>query len=317
MTRQRWGTFAVADHLSTRAFITEVFLYNRLVIPYPPSPEERVRWKDNKWAPGLLEDCLDILNKADLVEQVEWTEAKKEEFKSHYQLARQVSYDAMQTTRLILAMNKDIPPDVWPVAAYPNPQTFAKEFASDDKQEAAYPDPQTLAKEFVSMEEIWRRLEKFQTEERQKRTERLGWLLGHSFLVPSNELRNDLYLLREAVDLVSTDEFQEYRIKLYEWQDRIITDNTSDEDAIKQMQGYLKRYNAVAKKKGYRMKEKFAYTVVAKNLVGLVPGPLAVVPKLLIDTHNFVKFEQGSTMSGPQYEAAAMFHSIHKHFGWH
>jgi hypothetical protein len=32
-----WGTFSVKDHLRERAFVAEVLLYDRLVIPRPPT----------------------------------------------------------------------------------------------------------------------------------------------------------------------------------------------------------------------------------------------------------------------------------------
>lgn len=46
MPRELWGTFSVADHLRERAFVAEILLYDRLVIPVPPDDEERGRWED-------------------------------------------------------------------------------------------------------------------------------------------------------------------------------------------------------------------------------------------------------------------------------
>lgn len=50
MSRERWGTFSVKDHQRKRAFVAETLLYDRLIIPYPPNPEERKRWSEQKWA---------------------------------------------------------------------------------------------------------------------------------------------------------------------------------------------------------------------------------------------------------------------------
>ncbi len=314
MSRQRWGTFSVTDHLHTRAFFSEVFLYDRLVIPYPPNDDERKRWRASKWAPGLLEDCLETLG--NLAVPAPWTESRKQEFNSRYTLAQEASFDTkvladaqeqgakdpMYITRQILTELKEFPPDVWPVAAYPSREQFAEEFELKDSQLT----------------------EGVKPEDGQGRAERLGWLLGHRFLAPANEMRNDLYLLQEAIKLASTDEFQAYRAKLYEWQDGIIRDNTSDEDALEEMQKLLEKYNTVAQARHRERQEKFIYTVVAPSALSVAPLVLPALPAALLVSagiflsfHNFTKFEREPAVLTGKYEAAAMFHDIYKHFGWH
>jgi hypothetical protein len=61
MGKQVWGTFSVKDHSDPRAFIAEVMLYDRLVIPKPPNATERARWEELGWAPERLESILEIL----------------------------------------------------------------------------------------------------------------------------------------------------------------------------------------------------------------------------------------------------------------
>lgn len=36
MARERWGAFSVIDHKNTAAYVPEVLLYDKLVIPVPP-----------------------------------------------------------------------------------------------------------------------------------------------------------------------------------------------------------------------------------------------------------------------------------------
>src|SRR5271166_1108642 len=55
MGKQVWGTFSVKDHCDLRAFVAEVMLYDRLVIPVPPNATERARWEDLGWDPARLE----------------------------------------------------------------------------------------------------------------------------------------------------------------------------------------------------------------------------------------------------------------------
>ena len=40
MKTEIWGTFSVKDHLRRRPFVAEVLLYDRLMIPRPPTPQE-------------------------------------------------------------------------------------------------------------------------------------------------------------------------------------------------------------------------------------------------------------------------------------
>ncbi|HEX2746014.1 MAG TPA: hypothetical protein VHN16_16650 [Streptosporangiaceae bacterium] len=54
MTRQIWGCYSVADHLERRAFVADLLLYDRLVVP-TPSADDLDRW-DKQWDPALQTD---------------------------------------------------------------------------------------------------------------------------------------------------------------------------------------------------------------------------------------------------------------------
>ena len=61
--RERWGAFSVRDHVSNAPFVSEVLLYDRLVIPVP-DPEDKMSeasWTNEGWKPELLHECLDVL----------------------------------------------------------------------------------------------------------------------------------------------------------------------------------------------------------------------------------------------------------------
>ena len=68
-----WGTFSVRDHLRERPFLAEVLLYDRLVIPIPPTEEhvEWERWEQNNWNPQRLKELLPVLG--EIAYPVEWT----------------------------------------------------------------------------------------------------------------------------------------------------------------------------------------------------------------------------------------------------
>jgi hypothetical protein len=63
MDWELWGTFSVGDHLRRRAFVADVLLYDRLVVPTPPAsePEEEKRWVDMGWEPEHQRKLLDLL----------------------------------------------------------------------------------------------------------------------------------------------------------------------------------------------------------------------------------------------------------------
>jgi hypothetical protein len=44
MTIELWGTFSVRDHLVDRAFVADVLLYDRLVIPTLPEHTPETGW---------------------------------------------------------------------------------------------------------------------------------------------------------------------------------------------------------------------------------------------------------------------------------
>lgn len=101
--RERWGTFSVRDHVSDAPFVTEVLLYDRLVIPVPdPDDSQAVEyWKKENWQPELLTECLDVLRvkteKDDgLALTVPWDASKRKRFRSQ-----------MSTSAALAAQNRD------------------------------------------------------------------------------------------------------------------------------------------------------------------------------------------------------------------
>jgi len=80
MGKQVWGTFSVKDHCDLRAFVAEVMLYDRLVIPVPPNATERARWEDLGWDPARLEKALEILGGRAFA--VSWDELRQASWKN-------------------------------------------------------------------------------------------------------------------------------------------------------------------------------------------------------------------------------------------
>src|SRR6266436_8644595 len=77
MARQIWGCYAVADHKEPRAFVADVLLYERLVVPVPPpdDPQELNRWERRRWDPKRQAELLKILGS--VAETVPWSARRR------------------------------------------------------------------------------------------------------------------------------------------------------------------------------------------------------------------------------------------------
>ena len=82
MARQVWGTFSVKDHCAPNAFVAEVMLYDRLVVPRPPDENERIRWRNEGWNPDLLDKLLSILGERAYV--IDWDAIRQEKWRSRF-----------------------------------------------------------------------------------------------------------------------------------------------------------------------------------------------------------------------------------------
>ena len=136
MSRERWGTFSVVDHQHQRAFVADVLLYDRLIIPFPSGAEERARWISIGWDPDRLDQNLKILGNTAI--RVPWDQQKRDVFETRFAAAKRAAFDTknlahakqsnldpFHVTRTLLAHEflPDLPKGVskvWPLAAYPS-----------------------------------------------------------------------------------------------------------------------------------------------------------------------------------------------------
>lgn len=150
MSRERWGTFSVVDHQRPRAFVTEVLLYDRLIIPIPSDAEERARWTSIGREPDRLDQNLELLG--DTAIRVRWDQQKRDAFKTRFAAAKAAAFDTknltqakqstldpLYVTRILLAHEflPDLPKGVskvWPLAAYPSFSKYQEDTALEDEQ---------------------------------------------------------------------------------------------------------------------------------------------------------------------------------------
>ena len=55
--KQVWAAYAVTDHLAKKAFVADVMLYDRLVIPVP-APDDHARWQAQSGPSGSFKSIL-------------------------------------------------------------------------------------------------------------------------------------------------------------------------------------------------------------------------------------------------------------------
>jgi hypothetical protein len=296
-------------------FVSDVLLYDRLVIPVPDtsdhSADTQKYWA--QWQPDEQAECLEILklktDKEDgLALTVPWGSSQRERFRNRMStavaLARQeqdpgatLYIDPFEMTAELLKyeFSPALPQGVakaWKVAAYSSGEAFEGDIRSirDDAV-------------------------------RSKRCElqrRLAAEIRTRFLTPAEPDPNH-ELLKRAVDLVNTDEFRLKREAFYKWQENIIEENIEDEKALEELAQLLDEYNTVTKKGFETVKERFLFTIlpVGLSLTGAILSH-STVPIILsaagaaVEFARFCRFDRKPSISSGDFDAAAMIHDARK-----
>ena len=308
-SRQRWGTFSVADHLLASPFVADVLLYDQLIIPIPTDGNDRERWEKIGRNPARLESCLKILGP--LARPVGWGDPQHQMFKTRLETMEAVAFDVghvadpLYITRMLLTHEflPELPQDVTSVLAV-----------------AAYPSRDACQKEVK-----FSILQNPPSEAVQARRERLGYLLRYRFLVPSGDGRTDMDLLREAVDLAAKDDFQEKRAVIHEWQEDVISKGIPDDRAMREMEKFLKDYTKYMQGKINKGRWRWAHMLAAAALglglgvaaaaVPMVAVPAGVAAATLGATApiaQFVLFDRNEPTPPGKSATAAMFYSARR-----
>jgi hypothetical protein len=303
--RERWGTFSVRDHVAESPFVSDVLLYDRLVIPVPDpdDPVSAARWEQQGWKPEDQQRCIEILGiKTDTTEGlalvVPWDKSKEERFRSRMSTAAALAaqqrdpqagwyMDPFEMTR---AMNAEefkpaLPDDVtkaWAVAAYPSAEAFRRDLAAAQAGE--------------------------------ERKAQLAFALRHRFFTPRGpDPRHEL--LKRAVDLSMKDDFRAKRASFYAWQEDVIENEMTDQKAIRELEQLLAAYDAATEKAFGDVVAKFAFTAMPVTLGlggALLAGPMAgiVIAGVagLVEFARYWAFDSKPQIDNGDLNAAAMLH---------
>lgn len=235
MASQIWGTFSVKDHCRANAFVREVLLFDRLVLPVPSDEQERSRWRQPNpndpranWDPDRLDVLRNILGSQDILaepaeergllgairrrrgrsrtglspEPLVWDSPWNEQRwqGSRVDAARIITMDAFSTTRAILAMGPDLPGVIEAVAAFPSANKCQEELKPGDAPPADLTAAQALL------------------------------MLAAPLLTPQGEESKDFGPLRDAAALAREPRFRQERQAYYDWMREFVKPLQSSEN---------------------------------------------------------------------------------------
>jgi len=299
MSKQVWGTFSVKDHCDPRAFVAEVLLYDRLVIPIPPDEKEHKRWAGAGWQPDRLDTLLEILGE-ERTHLVKWDKERQQNWKNRFEAGKQQAHDsgdwAFAATRN--ECTAGLPRNVTGVQAvtnYTSVGQLEKELGLRTAKEGEMP----LYGGAVTA------------------------ILGHEFLIPDDPKWSHEELLRDAVELSSEPTFRRKRTSFWRWQrefldDQGITDQSAIKDAVEEMQDLLEEERAIVRKKRIKTCTQFAFLVGSITL-GMLGGPLApiAVGGAFVSVGRFVADKLLEDHAKDTDKPVSLLRDIRKHYGWH
>jgi hypothetical protein len=279
MAPRLWGCYSVADHLAERAFVADLLLYDRLVVPVP-SDDDWERWEE-RWNPTRQADLLTIAEP--FVERVVWSAPLRNQFerefspsqtsseidgisaavgagKSPYGVTRQVVTDHLRGE--VVAEHGD----VRAVAVYAQPDRFDREW------EVVRSFPFLRRRSVVQPGEL-RELAQVSPADQQ----RLAKLVVTSLVVPDAD-EDDKEVLKRTVDLISKSDVSERRAQFQALIACLAVKGLRDETIIGEVEDLLDGLNESVKRhtKAQRARTAVQVLSVAEGAAAFWAPPVAL-----------------------------------------
>ena len=343
MSIEYWGTYSVRDHLARRAFIADVLLYDRLLIPTLPGGDSEEDWPA-EWQLARQRKLLDQLG--DLVIPVPWTNTLRTEWRNRYDKEGGVAR-GRERAHLASAAGRDARRARDPANAkvdedhsYHITREVLRDTANDGRllrklraERGARPGAEVRA---MTAYQSYRRFAGDQPKAlAAKQSPALSptTVFGWEFFVPESAdigFDADRRLLDKAIKLARKTEFIERRDDFYGlWQD--IREGRLDRDDAKQLvEKRLSGYRDYIRGQRWKKRARYALEV----LPALIPFGGAIASTFSHAGAELVEWSSASAglflsaasipvrgslaASAPQPDiaAAAMFHDARRHFGW-
>jgi hypothetical protein len=291
MARRLWGCYSVADHLRPRAFVADVLLYDRLLIPTPAS-DDLGRW-ERKWDPQRQERLLDILGP--FAERIEWNARLRDQWKNEWSKGdlAQDADSAYEWTRKVIAgtqLEAEVKEsgDVRAFAVYATEDEFEREWR-------LVRSPLFVRRETaVRSGKLTQAIEAAPAEQ-----ERLAKLVVTALLVPNDGV-NDEETLKRTVDLVTKPGVSECRAALHEAIAAVkVNDRIRDATVVTEIDELVKALNEAVRRNTKRRVARVCVTGMTWGLggfalwfatAGAAAGPLTTLGDALV-TRAFGKEE--------------------------
>jgi hypothetical protein len=306
MPFETWGTFSVADHLSPRAFVADVLLYDRLVIPVPDD-KERERWTQLGRLPEVLDRKLLILEQPSrrrpedsLVTRVPWTEDFRADLDRRYEDERRAAREGIADLSEGEAMDRGIVAD-WMKSGDPSTPEIVPAYTSYAAMNTDWK-PVSTAGDHVARPD-----------------DRLAGVIGWEFFVPEDSALDDDGALAEAVELAQRKEFREARAEFHAFRRDATRQGASPKQFRREFETLLARYQEQTAKTKHRTRTLNAFVLVgaSTSLVGAIAVPPLGIAAAALGLAT-IGVEKGwrSPRGTQQARALAMFHDAQKHFDW-
>ncbi len=303
-----WGTFSVVDHRRRRPFITDVLLYDRLVIPVPDGPDEVKRWRELRRDPDLQKRLLGIVG--DLAVKIPWSLQLHDTWAQQYADETAVRDGVTQTVEFeanSIEMARRTAGNFDDPAFMLTRGVLADEIGSRKDRALLAGIPRADEVKAVVAYGSYRRFQADRGTLTQEPTAGGQPVLtfGWPILVPSDSDRTDADLLRQAVELAHADEIGEWRAAVQRWQRDAFIAGKSDVEARTEMEELMRQYAAVARKRRIRMRSRWAFAVSAAAVgAAAVAFPPLGIPAALFGLGALLP----SGRIPRSLETAAMFH---------
>jgi hypothetical protein len=281
MSRRLWGCYSVKDHLEPRAFVADLLLYDRLVVPVP-TEDDMARWEE-RWDPVLQKTLLDIA--APFVERVPWDASLRDEFTREYSpataaaeidsLSRHAAgLDPYELTRQFITerirgdvLHEEPSGDIRAVAVYAQPDRFDREWAVTGK----FP---FFRKKTRVAPGVLREVSDVQPTDAQK----LAKLVVTRLVVPDDG-RDDADVLQKTVELISRDDVAQRRADFQTVIAKFHAAGLRDETIVGEIEDLLAAFNASIKSRTHAQRSQAAlqFATAAEGAAALWVPPIAVI----------------------------------------
>lgn len=228
VTTERWGAFSVIDHRNAARMACDILLYDRLVFPIPRA-EAQPAWAKRGWDPaGRLKQL------GPLAIERRWTEQDHLEWQKIFEYIAEdaegevkaaARYEATRRALAMGAQNYEKPPGVDRILVY-------SAFQSED-QVAVRNLPEAGPHQPIALAD---------------KTARMNGLVAARILVPDE--RDGEESLKRALDVTTKPDFLDSRREFFNWQQDVLLEGLSPEDATERLEGAIKRYNSFVERSG-------------------------------------------------------------------